>query len=118
MRPETYRIPKTQAINLFLIATASFLFLFSANTFVVASGMQHLPILKNGSCPYRWSSQGDYCVPQNGAKSIVAKNGPCPYGWSSQHNYCVAGNNAKPIMAKVGSCPYGWSSQHYYCVKN
>ena len=90
----------------------------SSTTGVFASGMQPLPILKNGSCPYRWSSQGDYCVPQNGAKAIVAKNGPCPFGWSSQHNYCVAGNYAKPIMAKVGSCPYGWSSQHNYCVKN
>ena len=90
----------------------------SSNTGVFACGMQPLPIPKNGSCPYRWSSQGDYCVPKNGAKAIVAKNGPCPHGWSSQHNYCVAGNYAKPIMTKVGSCPYGWSSQHNYCVKN
>ncbi len=88
------------------------------NIGVFACGMQPLPILKNGSCPYKWSSQGEYCVPLNGAKAIVSKNGPCPYGWSSQHNYCVAVNNAKPIMAKIGSCPYGWSSQHYYCVKN
>ena len=108
----------TRAINLYLIATASFLFFFSTKTFLGACPMQPIPILKNGSCPYRWSSQGEYCVPQIGAKAIVTKNGPCPNGWNSQHNYCVASNKAKPIVAKVGSCPYGWSSQHNYCVKN
>ena len=108
----------TLILVLSTIVSLTSVFTFCLSGLVFASGMQPLPILKNGSCPYRWSSQGQYCVPQNGAKAIVTKNGPCPYGWSSQHNYCVAGNNAKPIMAKVGSCPYGWSSQHNYCVKN
>ena len=92
-------------------------FFFIGVQTVLSSGWFLEVVEKNGSCPARWSAQGNYCVGSSrSAKPIVAKYGSCPAYWTAQGNYCVAGSNSGPIIPKFGSCPAGWSTQGKYCV--
>ena len=97
-----------------LAITVAFCCLQSA----AASGLQSLPLLKNGSCPSGYSSSGNYCTPNSSAKFAIAKVGSCPSGYSSSGNYCLAGSNAKHAIQKVGSCPSGYSSSGDYCLSS
>ena len=40
-------------------------------------------VTKNGSCPSGYSSSGNYCKPNSGARFAIEKNGSCPSGYSS-----------------------------------
>lgn len=84
-----------------------------------AMSMPVMPIPKNGSCPPGYSTQGNTCVPNAGAKPAIPKNGSCPAGWSTHGNYCVAHTaNPKTVIPKNGTCPSGYSTQGNYCVAN
>ncbi|MBK5968526.1 MULTISPECIES: hypothetical protein [Thiorhodovibrio] len=77
------------------------------------------PLVKQGSCPSGYRTQGDYCVPGSGARDALPKSGSCPAGYYTNSSYCVAGKNAKPAIEKVGSsCPAGWYTSGNYCVRS
>ena len=48
------------------------------------------PLPRNGRCPSRYSRDGNYCIPQRGAKPAMPRNGRCPSGWNRDGNYCVS----------------------------
>jgi hypothetical protein len=84
-----------------------------------ASAQNSMPILKNGSCPSGYSSQGNMCSPNANAKPAIPRSGSCPSGWSTQGNYCLANSaNPKNAILRSGSCPSGYSQQSNYCLQN
>ena len=77
------------------------------------------PLLKNGSCPSNYSSEGKYCVPGSMAKFAIPKTGSCPSNYSSEGSYCVASGMAKiAIIKEGGSCPSNYASEGSYCVSS
>ncbi|WP_223296630.1 hypothetical protein [Thiorhodovibrio frisius] len=77
------------------------------------------PLVKQGSCPSGYRTQGDYCVPGSAARGALPKSSSCPAGYYTNGSYCVAGKNAKPAIEKVGSsCPAGWYTRGNYCVRS
>jgi len=84
-----------------------------------ASAQNSMPILKNGSCPSGYSSQGNMCSPNANAKPAIPRSGSCPSGWSTQGNYCLANSaNPKNAILRSGACPSGYSQQSNYCLQN
>lgn len=77
------------------------------------------PIQREGSCPSNYSSQGNFCVPSNGAKFAMLKlGGSCPSNYTSSGAYCVADHGAKLAIPNPErrSCPSSYTSSGYYCV--
>ena len=73
-------------------------------------------VTKNGSCPSGYSSSGNYCKPNSGARFAIEKKGSCPSSYSSSGNYCLANSGASLAIHKSGSCPSGYSSSGNYCL--
>jgi hypothetical protein len=77
------------------------------------------PILRDGSCPSDYVTEGKFCAPRAGAQLAIPKHGACPRDYASQGNYCVANQNAKAAFLKNKAiCPSGSNGQGNYCVKN
>ena len=77
------------------------------------------PILRDGSCPSDYVTEGKFCVPRAGAQLAIPKHGACPRDYAIQGNYCVANQNAKAAVLKNKAiCPSGSNGQGNYCVKN
>lgn len=50
------------------------------------------PLVRVGSCPLGYYSQGSYCVPSpsGGARPAIERDGAtCPLGYYRSANYCV-----------------------------
>ncbi|MDQ5908708.1 MAG: hypothetical protein QG599_801 [Pseudomonadota bacterium] len=79
-------------------------------------------ILKEGSCPAGYHTEGRYCVGNRGSDppTAISKDGPCPAGYHTEGHYCVGNRNASPRKAlpKDGPCPTGYHTEGRYCVSN
>lgn len=62
-----------------------------AFAFVSSVAMAQQPVVKRGSCPVGYYSQGSYCVPfsQSRQETIEKVGNSCPVGWYSQGRYCT-----------------------------
>ena len=80
------------------------------------------PLPKKGSCPFAYTSEGNYCTPNSGAKFAIFKirsSSGCPSNYSNEGAYCVAQGFARYAMTKTGgTCPSGFSSDGDFCVSN
>ena len=45
---------------------------------------------KVGSCPSGYSTSGDYCLANQGARHAMPKTGSCPSGYSTSGDYCLS----------------------------
>ena len=70
------------------------------------------------SCPTKYASSGDDCLPLAGAKYAIAKIGNrCPVGFSIDGNYCYRPQKGTTkVIPKVGKqCPAGFWADGEYC---
>lgn len=75
------------------------------------------PILREGSCPSDYVTEGKFCTPGAGAQLAIPKHGACPKDYASEGNYCIANQNAKAAFLKnKATCPFGYVGQGNYCV--
>lgn len=76
-------------------------------------------VLKSGSCPIGYQTQGNYCVSNRENTPIaVTKVGDCPIGYQTQGDYCVSSKDREPqAVVKDGNCPVGYTTQGRYCVE-
>jgi hypothetical protein len=96
-------------------AVVATLALYSAGLFAQPAPVA-LP--KTGSCPSGYSTSGNYCAPNSGARFAVPKVGSCPSGYSTSGDYCLANAGARHAVPKVGSCPSGYSTSGDYCLSS
>ncbi len=78
------------------------------------------PIIKNGSCPSGYISNGNYCVPSgDSSRFAITKSGSCPSGYISSGDYCLAsGDSSRLAIPKQGNCPSGYTSSGDYCLSS
>ena len=81
-----------------------------------ANACEPQPILKEGSCPSGYYSNGSYCVPSRGASLVVKRINGCPSGYYTSGNYCVASSTGSRLaIPKSGFCPSGWYTSGSAC---
>jgi hypothetical protein len=50
---------------------------------------------------------------------VLLKKGSCPGGYHTEGKYCVANRqNSRTAIPKEGSCPGGYHTEGRYCVSN
>lgn len=117
-RPQlrSYLMILNSFIRLARKALAPFLLCLCASA--IADSPMAQPVLRDGSCPSGYSSSGNYCTPNSGARFALPRaGGSCPSGYFSSGNYCVASSSSsKHAMPRVGSCPSGYFSSGNFCV--
>ncbi len=65
------------------------------SSFIFPNAVEAYPRPQYGSCRYGYSSEGDFCVPndasqvQTGSYYPRPQYGSCRYGWQSEGDYCV-----------------------------
>ena len=94
------------------------LFAFIPVAALADPAMLPTPLAKVGTCPSRYSTSGQYCMPGSNARFAIDKRGACPSGYATSGAYCLAGPSARQAMHKVGNCPSGWSTSGGYCLRH